>query len=1093
MKRTIFLILCILCSIGAMAQKKSITGVVTDATGEPVIGASVVELGTTNGVITNLDGKFTLSVNPNGKFKVSYVGYKEQTIDVKNQSSFNIQLKEDSEMLQEVVVTGYGGKQLRSKVTNSIAKVNDESLKVGLFSNPAQALSGAVAGLRVTQSSGSPGASPSIVLRGGTNLDGTGSPLVIVDGQLRDGLSDINPEDIESMDVLKDAGATALYGARASNGVILVTTKTGKQGHREINLKAKVGLSYAYTPYDYLSAGEYITTLRQAVYNARNLFQDKNGVWKGYINDNGYNNYINGMKPYGTGNTYGESPYSTMFLTDQNSYLLQKGWQTVVDPITEKNIIYKEANPDKYNLNNPAFSQDYNINMSGGNERGSYYAGIGYNRQEGLPIKTFYERYSFITNASYKITDWLTTTSSLNYNRANWKNMPGSNGSEAHYFGRVRSMPPTSLFEDEDGNMLLGPSATDGNQSYQPDKWQNFNQSDKFTMVQSFQIDLMKGLFLKASANWYYSESMSEAFTKDYENTPGNFIRTRNSSASYSRDFRQTYNAVLNFTRTFGKDHNVNALAGMEYYDKNIRSFSASGSGAPTDDFGDLSLTDKGANKRSIDSGHSQMRILSFFGRVNYDYKEKYLLSGVFRQDGYSSLLGDNRWGFFPGVSAGWIFGREDFVRNALPFLSFGKLRTSYGINGNASGIGDYTLQGSYGTATYNGNSGYLIGTLPNPNLRWEKTATFEVGLDVSFFDNRLNTNFTFYNRLTSDKYASLSFPTSTGFSSVTNNNGQIRNRGLEIEVSGKILQHKDWTWTAGGNISYNKNTIVSLPYNGLEKNRTGAIQVYTGNGDEKMWVGGNQEGLEPGIIYRYKSDGVYKSYDEIPGNLVIKAVGARTLYGPEAWNRLTPEQQNGTTNIPIQPGDMKWRDVNGDNVIDQYDQVKVGNTVPHWTGGFNTALQWKGFQLYARFDFALDYWVYENPDQSKTPWHLGCMQGEFNAPTLVRDTWSEDNPNGKYPRYLWGDQNGKSNYSMASTMFTYKGNYLAVRELSLSYTLPKTWVRAAKMQKADVSITGQNLGYITTAKHVATPEVSNAGGGYSLPRTLLFGVNLTF
>ena len=1093
MKKCIILMLCLLSSIGMIAQTKSVSGVVTDANGEAVIGASVIEVGTTVGTITDLDGKFTLAVSPDAKIKVSYIGYQTQTIDVKGKSTLTIRLKEDSEMLEEVVVTGYSGTQIRSKVTNSISKVKSESLSVGLFSNPAQALSGAVAGLKITQTSGSPGATPSIVLRGGTNLDGTGSPLVIVDGQLRDGLNDINPEDIESMDVMKDAGATALYGARASNGVILVTTKSGKQGRREINFKAKMGLSYAYTPYDYLSAGEYITTLRQAVHNGRYLFTDKNGVEKGYVTDGQYNTYINGMKPYGTGNTYGTSPYSTMFLTGENEYLLDKGWQTVIDPITGKEIIYKEANPDKYNLNNPALSQDYNVNMSGGNERGTYYAGLGYNHQEGVPVNTFYERYSFVTNASYKIADWLTSTSSLNFNRANWKNMPGSNGSEAHYFGRVRSMPPTSLFEDEDGNMLLGPSVADGNQAYQPEKWQNFNQSDKFTMVQSFQIDLMKGLFIKASANWYYSAALSEAFTKDFETTPGNFNRTRSSSMSYSRDFRQTYNAVLNYSHTFANAHNVNALLGTEYYDKYVRSFSASGEGAPTDDFGDLSLTNKGENKRDINSGHSQARILSFFGRVNYDYKEKYLLSAVFRQDGYSSLLGDNRWGFFPGVSGGWIFGRETFVKDLIPVLSFGKLRASYGINGNASGIGDYTLQGSYNTATYNGNTGFLIGNLPNANLRWEKTATFEVGLDVSFFDNRLNTNFTYYNRLTADKYASLSFPTSTGFSSVTNNNGEFRNSGVEIELSGKIIDNKDWTWTASGNISYNKNTIVSLPHNGLENNRSGAIQIYTGNGNEKKWVGGNQEGWEPGLIYRYKASGIYKSYDEIPGDLIVKTEGKQTLYGPTAWNKLTAAQQNGTTNLPLQPGDVNWFDVNGDNIIDEFDKVEVGNTIPHWTGGFNSTLRWKGFQFYARFDFALDYWVYENPDQSKTPWHLGCMQGEFNAPVLVKDTWSEENPNAKYPRYLWGDQNGKRNYSMASTLFTTKGNYLAIRELSLSYSLPKAWAQAAKMQKADISITGQNLGYITSAKNVATPEVSNAGGGYSLPRTLLFGINLTF
>ena len=672
-------------------QNGSCTGIVKDTTGETVIGASVVVKGTTNGTITGIDGDFSLSnVKKGDIIQISFVGYK--TVEVKwNGQPLNVTLKDDTEMLGEVVVTGYGGQQLRTKVTNSISKVKQESLNVGMHSNPAQALSGAVAGLKVIQSSGSPGATPTIILRGGTNLDGTGSPLVIVDGQLRDSMSDINPEDIESMDVLKDAGATALYGARASNGVILITTKRGKAGFREINFKAKLGLSYARTPYEFLEAGEYIKAMRKAHWDAGHLFQDKEGKTKTYWT--GYENYLNGKQPFGTGNNLDQDIYSTQFLNEDNKYLLGRGWQTVTDPITGKEILYKNTDVDKYNLNDPAFSQDYNINMSGGNDRGTYYAGLGYNRQEGVPVNTFYERYSFITNASYKIADWLTSTSSLNYNRANWKNMPGSNGSELNYFGRVRSLPPTVLFEDEEGNMKLGPGTADGNQMYQPDQWWNDNQSDKFTMSQSFKIDFLKNLSLTANMNWYYSETYQESFTKDYENTPGNFVRTRSATAYYDRDFRQTYNAVLNYNETFFRDHHVEVMLGMEYYNKYKRGFEAKGQGAPTDDLPDLSLTDKGEGKRTINSWHEKQRILSFFGRLNYDFKDKYLLSFVFRRDGYSSLLGDNRWGFFPGVSAGWIFGREDFIKDAIPVMSFGKLRASYGINGNASGIGAYTCR----------------------------------------------------------------------------------------------------------------------------------------------------------------------------------------------------------------------------------------------------------------------------------------------------------------------------------------------------------------------------------------------------------------
>ena len=1076
MKKTIFLILCLLCSIGAMAQKKSITGVVTDATGETVIGASVVEVGTTNGVITDIDGKFTISVNPNGKIKVSYVGYQPQTIDVKGKNSFNIKLKEDSEMLAEVVVTGYGGKQLRSKVTSSITKVNEEALKVGVFSNPAQALSGAVAGLKVTQSSGNPGSTPSIVLRGGTDWDGSGAPLVMVDGQLRSALSDINPEDIESMEVLKDAGATALYGARASNGVILITTKTGKAGHREINFKAKVGLNYVNNPYEFLGAKDFITALRTA-YNTT--------PWANKSS-------LNSASAYGTGNKYGDNlVWNLLVKNKENDFLLNKGWQQMQDPIDQSvTLLYKDIKPSDYNLNNPSITQDYNINMSGGNDKGAYYAGLGYNKSEGLPISSFYERYSFVFNGNYKVTDWMTASSNFNYNRANWRSMPGSQGDEGNYFGRIMSLPPTVRYEDEDGNPVLGPNSSDGNQSYQPDKWLIDNQTDKFTMIQSLEIKPMKNLTIKGNANWYYSEGVYESFTKDYETAPGKFETSRSTSAKFERDFSQTYNVVVNYNNTFAKNHYVDIMLGSEYYDKKTKGFSASGSGAPTDDFGDLGLTSSDKGKRGIDSWHSQYRILSYFGRLNYDYLGKYLLSGVFRYDGYSSLLGNNRWGFFPGVSAGWVFGKEDFIKSAIPDLSFGKLRASYGVNGNATGIGAYTLQGSYNSQKYNGNVGYLIGSLPNPGLKWEKTSTAEVGLDLSFFDNRLNANFTYYNRLTMDKYADLSLPTTTGFSSVKNNNGDFRNSGLEIELSGTILKLKDWTWKMGGNISYNKNKVVSLPDNGQPKNRIDGQQIYTGRKimdekgnlvDEIVFVGGKQEGQEPGILVGYKAEGIYKSWDEIPGDLVVKTGNyqGKYQYGPKAYAALSDAEKAKA--LQIEPGDMKWKDINGDGQIDSYDQIVIGNTTPRWFGGFNTTLSWKGLTLYGRFDFGLDYWIYDNT----TPWFLGCMQGGYN-------TRSEGNPNAKYPRYVWADQLGTANYYRTSTMFAYKGNYLAIREISLSYSLPEALARKLYCQKLDVSVTGQNLGYITFA-NVASPEVSKAGSGYALPRTLLFGINVTF
>lgn len=535
-------------------------------------------------------------------------------------------------------------------------------------------------------------------------------------------------------------------------------------------------------------------------------------------------------------------------------------------------------------------------------------------------------------------------------------------------------------------------------------------------------------------------------------------------------------------------------MLGFEYYDSYYKAFSASGSGAPTDDFADLGLTDPGEGKRNIDSSHSRQRIMSFFGRINYDYQSKYLLSLVMRRDGYSKLAKDNRWGIFPGVSAGWVFGKESFMEPLNDIISFAKLRASYGLNGNvnADWVGNYTVQGSYSTNTYNGNVGYLLGSLPIPYLQWEKSQTFEVGLDLSFLANKINANLTYYNRKTENKYASIPLPASSGVSSITSNNGKLQNQGLEMDFGFKLLNTKDWKWDLNVNAAYNINKILELPNNGLENNRQNAFQVYSGNGDELIWVGGYQEGQRPGDIYAYKAEGIYKSYDEIPGNLIDQSIGNngsnnKILYGPDAWAKLTDEQKANA--LPIQPGDVKWKDVNGDGIIDQYDKVKIGNTTPKWTGGINTNVSWKSLTLSMRLDYALGFTVID----WKTPWIMGNMQGTYNTIEDTKKTWSPDNPNGIYPTYVWADQLGKRNYARNSSMFMYNGNYLALRELTLSYRLPSIWVNKAGLSNVELSVTGQNLGYWTEADHMYSPESSDNNGGYPLPRTVIFGINIGF
>ena len=1091
----------------AMAQR-TVKGTVTDAGDKSTApGVNVVVRGTTIGTITDVNGNFSLVV-PAGSTElvVSMVGYSTQIIKLGPLDNYSIVMSSSTQALDEVVITGYGGTQKRAKVTNSISSVKDETLKGGVHSNPGQALSGAVSGLKVTQSSGNPGATPTLVLRGGTNLDGSGSPLIMVDGQVRASLSDINPEDIETMDILKDAGATALYGARANNGVVLITTKRGKAGISEISVKIREGLNYLHEPYKFLNAEDYLYWGRIAVQNGANIYQKSDGTWTGST----VMTNLKTTQPYGTGNLYfdpanptvaldgnkdGRAIWSPMIMADNLKFLLNNGWKTMKDPVYGDDIIYSEFVRAKTAFNNPALTQDYNISATGGNDKGNYYVGLGYYNQQGLPVKTWYQRINFTFNGDYKIRDWLTSSTSFLFNDAQWYDQPQVG--EANYFARMLSAPPTQREYNPNGELVLGRGGGDGNPLVTLDKFQRTNNTDKFTIGQSFKFDITKELNLKINATWMYDMGYYEAFNKDYLNGAATWVTTRSSSASYDRTLRQTYNAILSYNKTIAKDHNIGALIGTEFYDAYNRGLSAAGQGAPTDDFADLQLTSTKEGLRTIDSYHTRERILSFFGRVNYDYKDKYLLAVTARQDGYSKLLGDNRYGFFPGVSAGWVISKEDFFKPVQDILSFAKLRASYGLNGNVSGLSAYGVQGSYSTNLYANQVGYSIGAIATPNLRWERSKTVEIGTDLGFLQNKINAAFSFYNRITQDKFANIPLPSSSGISSIMSNNGEMRNRGIEMDLNFKVLNDKDWKWSIALNVTYNINTIMKLPSNGLENNRQNAFQVYDPASKALIWVGGYQEGQRPNDLYAFKALGIYKDDAQVKalaGSLKDITTGnngstGKPLFGPDLWATMTDAQKS--VGFPIQPGDVIWQDVNGDGVIDNKDMVKIGNTDPKWFGGLNTTLTWKNFTFYFRGDYALGFYQFDQI----LPWFMGDMQGSFNGVSQVKDTWTTTNTGASFPKYNWADQTNKRNYARQSSMFCYEASYLALREVSLTYALPKSILKVTGLKSADVTLSGQNLGYLTGSK-LYSPEVSSTAGvngGYSLPITMIMGLNIKF
>lgn len=866
----VWLLACLLTiSLVSQSQEKMITGkVVSSDDNTPMSGVSISIKGKTGGAQTDESGVFSINAKTGDVIVFSSTGYNAKEITVSNGVVVNVSLERTSGSLGEVVVVGYGTAK-RSKVTSSISTLDSKVLQSGLRSNPAQALAGTIPGLRVSTSTGRPGSLPNIVLRGGTNFDGSGSPLIVMDGQVRASLSDINPEDIQSIEVLKDASATAIYGARASNGVIMITSKRGKSGSASINLKAKRGYNYLNLPYNFMSAEDYIKWSRMGVAQA---------IINGTFGTVASNSALSAVGPRGTGNIYKDANgnivdgnydtraiWSLMRLGDVNKALLSEpGWKTMKDAVptntagnydpngTYADLIYRDFNYGGYGLYKKSLLQDYNIGMTGGNDRGSYYANLGYYDEDGLSLKTFYRRLNFTLNGDYKIKSWLRSESSLQYIRANWRDQSLQNG-EANYWGRMLSAPPTMRGTNAKGELLLGRDASDGNPIVNIDKYIRRNQSDKFTMGQAFQVDFTRDLYLRVNGILMYDESYAESFNKDFRtgimsltNPNTGWNRDRASAAAFDRTIRQTYNAVLNYNTTFLKDHTIAAMAGFEYYEAANKGMGASGRLAPTDDFEDLALTLDNATTqtRGTDSYHSTERIISTFGRLNYDWNDKYLATFTVRRDGYSRLVGDNQFGTFPAASVGWMLHKESFMASTSDWLSYLKLRASWGKNGNIGigtndGIGIYELQGAYSAQNaYNGTIGFLQTAIANPKLRWEKTNTTEVGADMGFLDNRVNASVAFYNRITDDKLANVMLPISSGIGSIRTNNGSMRNRGVELSASYKIIHSREITWEVSANASWNKNKVLKLPYNGNDNNRQGGQQIYDPASGRVIWVG---------------------------------------------------------------------------------------------------------------------------------------------------------------------------------------------------------------------------------------------------------------
>jgi TonB-linked SusC/RagA family outer membrane protein len=1076
----IYLIFILLFTLPTLSygQEKTITGTVVSLRDNiPFPSATVFVKGTKNGTATDFDGKYSIKAKVGDVLLFSYVGYISSEVIIANQAVINVALEESSSMLDEVVITGYG-KQSRSKLTTSVSKLDTKILETSTRSNAATALQGTIAGLRVTNTTGQPGATPQIVLRGGTDFNGTGSPLILIDG-IPGSFYALNSDDIESIEVLKDAAATAIYGARSANGVILVTTKTGKVGRSSINYKYKYSMNNERDDQKYIGAADHINYNRQSIA----WFREVAG------NSGAFGAFLNGNNSAGLGNNTTTDPFTTQLLTPSNQYLLdQPGWASIPDVLDpSKQILFFNNQEVGDRIYQTSESKDHYLSFDGGNEKGTYYLGLGVLDNDGLVLGSGFERYSGKFSGSYEVANNVKVNSNILYSHSSLNRSPL--GGDDTVFRRFQGQASTSrtFNSNADGTFsndyAPGQNQGFGNPLYYQDKFVRKNLEQRLSASVGVNWEIIDNLDLSVTGSHFTVNNHNESFNRAYRvgRTDGPLRTGREAAVSLQRILRNQLTTTLNYTKRVGK-HNFNALIGAEYYKDNYFSTSAGTRNSPTDLIETLNA---GAEADGIPTSfESEYVIVSNFGRLLYDFDDRYLFGFTYRNDG-SSRLGNNKFGFFPGVSFGWNVHNETFFEEAAISKVVSKLkpRLSYGVNGNLEVLSNYGVYGSYGSqGVYNGQTGYANSSLPTLDLFWEKSTTLNVGLDASFLDNRISIITDIYSRDINDKLANLTLPYYTGFSGILTNNGTIRNRGFELQINGDVIRNNDLTWNVGATFTTNKNYVVKLPENDNDLNRQGGTLIWNADTQSEEWVGGFQEGQRSGgdLIVAFEQAGIYATQAEA-----------------DADNAITDEYMPGASRNKRWAGDVKWVDQNKDGVINGLDRKVIGRTTPDFVGGITTNLNYKNFNLFIKTDFATGHLVWNHVKNKG----YGQTQGNLAQPIEVLDSWSPTNIDADLPRFvfvngaknIWrGSESSGSLQNYANNKFWEKGNYLALREITFSYSVPAKYFKDG-IKRLNLYATGSNLHYFKSMSG-DTPEIGGVQyGAFPVPRTITLGLNLTF
>ncbi len=1039
-----------------------ITGSVEDINGKGISGATVKLKNAGTGSSTDSLGRFSISTSNNNDVLVfSSVGFRTREEPISGRTGINIVLEQELTSLDEVLVIGYGA-QSRATITTSISKVDNKVLQNVPFSNPASALQGTVSGVRVQTTSGQPGTAPRVIVRGGTSINNPNgaAPLFIIDGVIRTSMNDIASEDIESIQVLKDAASTSIYGARGSNGVVIIATKSGKAGSARITYNYDLTRSELARGYDFTSARDFIYFQRLGI--AASAEKKPNQV-----------SMLTGLGAAGTGNNLtNNTAYTTQYLTPENEYKLGEGWESMPDPIDPtKTIIFKNTNFQDV-LFQTGVSHNHNLAVSGGSKNATFNASVGYLSNEGIAITTNYKRLSLNLNGDLKVRDNLKVFSRMMYSN---RNDNGVNTRSGFIFARSIAAPPTTKYTFEDGSLAPGANYSIGNPVYHLNSRVGKNVVDNLTMLLGADWEITRGLSFEPQVSVLSTVNDNRLFQKAaLIFGPTGYSAARDANEGHTKLFQKQADAVFSYSRTFSKSHNIDAKAGFSYFELENTSLNAAGRNAASDLIPTLNAS---AQPVSVSSTESNQVIAGYFARVNYNFDQRYLLSLTARYDGASNLGDKNKWGFFPGISAGWNLHKENFWKNMPEAVSQFKLRGSYGVNGNISGLGYYQAQGQYSTGSqYAGAAAIQNTVLTNQELKWEQSNTFDIGTDIGLFNNRFTILLDYYRRETKNLLTALTLPPSTGFESVFTNLGTLENKGFELELGARILPAGSaFQWDVSFNASKVKNKILKLPSNGTPNNRIGGYYVWDAKKGDYAWLGGLQEGGSIGDLFAYKQLSIYATDEEA-------AKGPTDMIVPGS-----DKTKKG--------GDVNWLDADNNGVIDERDRVFVGNIYPEWTGGFSNTISYHGLSLYLRMDFITGHTIQNQTRES----FIGQYQGENGLSNEVLQSWQKQGDITDVPRYYWADQQAQNNLFRGNSRYFERGDFLAIRELTLSYNLPRSILQKFRISNVRFNITGNNLHYFTSY-HGLNPEdggLDSPEGGdfgrYPIPRNIIFGASISF